>query len=282
MSDTVSVFGPVQPRVRKVDLDRPWFWLAAGWSDLLRAPKVSLAYGAALVVLSLLIGLGLWLGGAFYLLLPLTAGFSFVAPLLAVGLYETSRLLAQGRTPTLALALAAYRRNAGQLAQLGLALALLHLFWVRVATLLYAVFFEAQAPALPQLADLLLSPAALPFLIVGGVIGFFLAALAFALAAVSIPMLIDRDVGVFAAIATSVVAVAENVRPMALWAALIAFFTALGLATFFLGLAIVLPLIAHATWHAYRDLVVADPQASDAAASQPSVAALSSSNGPAT
>ena len=59
MSDTVSVFGPVQPRVRKVDLDRPWFWLAAGWSDLLRAPKVSLAYGAALVVLSLLIGLGL-------------------------------------------------------------------------------------------------------------------------------------------------------------------------------------------------------------------------------
>ena len=263
MSATVSVFGPVQPRVRKVDLDRPWSWLAAGWTDLLRAPKVSLAYGAALVVLSLLIGLGLWLGGAFYLLLPLTAGFSFVAPLLAVGLYETSRLMAQGRTPTLALAL-------------------LHLFWVRVATLLYAVFFEAQAPALPQLADLLLSPAALPFLIVGGVIGFFLAALAFALAAVSIPMLIDRDVGVFAAIATSVVAVAENVRPMALWAALIAFFTALGLATFFLGLAIVLPLIAHATWHAYRDLVVADPQASDAAASQPSVAALSSSNGPAT
>ena len=187
-----------------------------------------------------------------------------------------------GGVPVLALALAAYRRNAGQLALLGLALALLHLFWVRVATLLYAVFFEARAPALPQLADLLLSPAALPFLIVGGVIGFFLAALAFALAAVSIPMLIDRDVGVFAAIATSVVAVAENVRPMALWAALIAFFTALGLATFFLGLAIVLPLIAHATWHAYRDLVVADPQASDAAASQPSVAALSSSNGPAT
>ena len=104
--------------------------------------------------------------------------------------------------------------------------------------------------------------------------------LAFAIAAVSIPMLIDRDTNAFAAIATSFVAVGENLRPMALWAALIAFFTALGLATFFLGLAVALPLIAHATWHCYRDVVI--PQPSDASASQPKVAALSSSSGPAT
>lgn len=280
MTDTVPVFGETQPSVRRVDLDRPWQWLAAGWADLRRAPKVSLVYGAVLAGISLAIAAVLLAGEAFYLLLPLTAGFALVAPLLAVGLYETSRLLAEGRTPTLALAMAAYRRNATQLALLGFVLALLHLAWVRFATLLYAIFFSTEAPPLPLLLDHLISPAGLPFLIVGSAIGFVLAALAFAIAAVSIPMLIDRDTNAFAAIATSFVAVGENLRPMALWAALIAFFTALGLATFFLGLAVALPLIAHATWHCYRDVVI--PQPSDASASQPSVAALSSSSGPAT
>ena len=268
MSDTVPVFGPDQPSVRRVDLDRPWTWLGAGWADLRRAPKVSLAYGGILVALSLAIALALWLGGVFYLLLPMTAGFAFLAPLLAVGLYETSRRLAAGEEVTLARALLAFRRNGGQLALLGLVLALLHLVWIRIATLLYALFFHGQAPGLPQLLDtMLFSPAGLPFLIVGSAIGFVLAALAFAIAAVSIPMLVDRPVNVFAAIATSFVAVQQNLRPMALWAALIAVFTALALIPFFLGLAVVLPLIGHATWHAYRDLVAGDgAQASDAAA----------------
>ncbi len=259
MSETVPVFGPMQPRVRKVDLDRPWTWLAAGWSDLRRAPQVSFAYGGLLAAISLLLAAILWAGDAFYLLLPLTAGFSFVAPLLAVGLYDTSRRLAAGLPVGLKQALLAWRLNGGQLALLGLVLALLHLAWIRIATLLYAVFFSAQAPSLPQLVDnLFFSSVSLPFLIVGTLVGFALAALAFAIAAVSIPMLIDRDTNVFAAIATSFVAVGENLRPMALWAALIAGFTAFGLATFFVGLALVLPLVAHATWHCYRDVVAAE------------------------
>lgn len=259
MSETVPVFGAVQPRVRKVDLDRPWTWLAAGWNDLRRAPAVGLAYGGLLAALSLALAAALWAGDAFYLLLPLTAGFAFVAPLLAVGLYDTSRRLDAGLPVGLKQALLAWRLNAGQLALLGLVLALLHLVWIRIATLLYAVFFSGQAPSLPQLVDnLFFSPVSLPFLIVGSLLGFGLAALAFAIAAVSIPMLIDRDTNVFTAIATSFVAVGENMRPMALWAVLIAGFTAFGLATFFVGLALVLPLVAHATWHCYRDIVVGD------------------------
>lgn len=266
MSDTVPVFGPVQPSVRKVDLDRPWTWLAGGWNDLTRAPRVSFAYGAMLAGISLLLALALWLGDAFYLLLPLTAGFSFIAPLLAVGLYDTSRRLAAGLPVSLKHALLAWRVNPGQLALLGLVLALLHLAWIRIATLLYALFFSAHAPSFPQLIDnLLFSPVSLPFLIVGSIFGFALAALAFAISAVSIPMLIDRDTNVFAAIATSFVAVSENFRPMALWAALIAGFTAFGFATFFVGLALVLPLVAHATWHCYRD-VVDSGQGNDATA----------------
>jgi uncharacterized membrane protein len=95
----------------------------------------------------------------------------------------------------------------------------------------------------------------LAFLVVGSAIGFGLAVLAFAISAVSLPMLVDRPVSVFAAIATSVAAVRLNARPLALWAALIAAFVAFGVVTFYLGLIVVLPLIGHATWHAYRDLV---------------------------
>ncbi|MGE0154303.1 MAG: DUF2189 domain-containing protein [Reyranellaceae bacterium] len=266
MSDIVPVFGPVLPKVRKVDLDRPWAWLGAGWRDLMRVPGVSLGYGALLAALSLALGLALWLADAFYLLLALTAGFSFVAPLLAVPLYDASRRLASGQPVSLGRALLAWRVNPGQLGLLGLVLGLLHLAWIRLATLLYALFFSGQAPSLSQLIDnLLFSSVSLPFLIVGTLLGFALAALAFAIAAVSIPMLVDRDTNVFTAIATSFVAVAENPRPMALWAVLIAGFTAFGLVTFFVGLALVLPLVAHATWHCYRDVVVTD-QASEATA----------------
>lgn len=266
MSQTVPVFGQTQPSVRKVDLDRPWTWLGRGWNDLKRAPQVSLAYGGLLAAVSLAIALILWLADAFYLLLPLTAGFALIAPLLAVGLYDTSRRLDAGLPVSLKQALLAWRLNPGQLALLGLVLGLLHLAWIRVATLLYAVFFSTQAPSLSQLIDnLLFSSVSLPFLIIGTLLGFALAALAFAIAVISIPMLVDRDTNVFAAIATSFVAVSENQRPMALWAVLIAGFTAFGLVTFFVGLALVVPLVGHATWHCYRDVVVPD-QTSDATA----------------
>lgn len=103
----------------------------------------------------------------------------------------------------------------------------------------------------------LFSPTALPFLIVGTVLGAILAALVFAISAISIPMLLDkRDCTVWVAIATSWVAVRANWKPMALWAALIVAFTGFGMVPFFLGLAITMPLIGHATWHAYKDLVV--------------------------
>lgn len=243
-------------KIRSVALDRPWNWLQAGWNDLIRAPAIALSYGALLVVISFALSLGLWWFDAFYVVLPAAAGFAFLAPLLAVGLYQSSRELSAGRVPTLATTLSAYRRNAGQLALIGLGLMLFHLVWVRIATLLYALFFNTAAPSWHNFVEsIFFSPQSLPFLIVGSLIGFGLAVVVFAISAISIPMLLDRDVSAFTAIATSVQAVRANWQAMALWAALIAGFVAVGLATFYLGLAICLPLIGHATWHAYRDLV---------------------------
>jgi len=256
MTETVPVFATPSPRIRLVPVDRPWTWLSKGWSDLAHAPQVSLVYGAVLVALSFALTLGLYLADLLYLLLPLAAGFMLLAPALAVGLYDTSRRLAAGELCSIETALNAWRRSPGQIASLGLILMFCHLVWVRIATLLYPLFFEGPNPRLADLPNVLFfSPAGLPFLVTGTLIGGVLAVFVFALAAVSFPMVIDRDVSTITAVATSFAAVRNNWRPMALWAALITVFTAVGIALFYVGLAVALPLIGHATWHCYKDVV---------------------------
>ncbi|MBL8696846.1 MAG: DUF2189 domain-containing protein [Alphaproteobacteria bacterium] len=248
------------PLIRRVEIDRPWLWLAKGWADMLAAPRISIAYGALIAAISVAIVAALFLMDMPYFTLPMAAGFFLVAPLVAVGLYETSRRLEAGEPVTLAAALAAILRNRAQLANLGIVLMLINLAWVRIATLLFALFFQGAHPTWGSIIDtIFFSPVSIPFLATGTVVGLCLAVCAFSLGAVSIPMLLDRDVNVFVAVMTSISAVRHNWRPMALWAALIVVFTAAGMATFFIGLAVVMPLIGHATWHAYRDVVLTTP-----------------------
>ena len=256
MSDAVPVFSTPSPRIRRVAVDRPWVWLAQGWRDFLALPRVSLTAGIGIVVISVLLTALVLISGYVYLLLPLSAGFFFIAPVLAVGLYEASRRREAGFSITLQEAVWACQRNGAQIALMGLVLMLLHLAWVRIATLLFALFFQNTNLSLDRWVEtLFFSPVSLPFLVTGGAIGFILAAVAFGIGVVSIPMLLDRDVNVFTAIATSWVAARVNWAAMSLWAALIVVFTVIGLLTFYIGLAITVPLIAHASWHAYRDLV---------------------------
>jgi uncharacterized membrane protein len=246
MSIDVTPAPPHVPSpIRLVATDRPWTWLAAGWRDLMAAPHVGFTYGAALTAC-----------GWALVLLP-TAGFFLVAPLLAAGLYEASRRRERGEAVTLAVCVRGFTRNASQLALMGVVLLLLHLFWVRVAALIFGLFFGLGfSPPLEQLPlAMLRSDALLPFLVVGTGVGAAFAAVAFAVSAVSIPMLVDRDVTAIEAVLVSLRAVAANPSAMAFWAGLIVVFTAMALVPFFLGLAFVLPLIGHATWHAYRDLV---------------------------
>jgi len=254
--EAIPVFAADTPRIRRVSVDRPWAWLAAGWRDVMAAPGVSLAYGALMVGLTYLLLFVLARSGVFWLILPLTAGFFFTAPLLAVGLYETSRRRAAGEPVSLGLAFAAYRRNGTQLSYMGVILGLFHLGWIRLATLIFAVFFGVGFnPTWENIVVKLMAANAIPFWAVGTAVGAVLAALVFAISAISIPMLLDRDVNVFTAVATSFTAVRKNWAPMALWAALIVAFTAFGVIPLFLGLAVTMPLVGHATWHAYKDLV---------------------------
>jgi uncharacterized membrane protein len=257
MTETAAVFPAPRPQIRQVPLDRPWDWLTAGWDDMVAAPGISLAYGLVPVVagwLAVLVMLRLDLP---YLVLPLSAGFFFVGPFLAVGLYDLSRRREAGYVADGEMTLWAWRRNPDQIALMGLLLLLFHLAWMRLAQLLFALFEWQTVSSWDRFADVIwTSSRSLPFLALGITLGGALAAVAFAIGAFSMPYLLDRrDSNMFEAIATSVAAVRLNLRPMALWAGLIVLLVALGMVPGLLGLLVTVPLVAHATWHAYRDIV---------------------------
>ncbi|HET9700261.1 MAG TPA: DUF2189 domain-containing protein [Burkholderiales bacterium] len=242
--------------VRQVPLGRPLHWLALGWRDFTRAPLASGLHGV-LVALGglaiLFVTLRLW-----YLLPGALSGFVLVGPILATGLYELSRRMERNQLATLADVIAAWRRGTRPLVWMGLLLMLAATLWVMFTAVLLAISVEGPITGLDSLLrKLILDDESWLFpewLLLGG-IG---AALVFAATAVSLPMLLERDVDLPAAVLTSVRAVGENPYAMAFWSALIMVATALSMATAMLGFIVVYPVIGHATWHCYRDLVDAD------------------------
>jgi uncharacterized membrane protein len=244
---------PYADRVRAVGTDEPFRWLAAGWRDFRTTPWVSLAIGGIVVATGFVLTLGLTAAGYFYLTAPLIVGFMLVGPSLTVGYYAISREVEAGRRPTLSGALAAWRANPGPILGLGLALVAFLVLWMRFAALIFAIFFPyAMMDVQALLNATLFTVSGLSFLGVGTLVGGVMAALAFAAGAFSLPMMLDRKVGMLEAVVTSVVAVVLNARTMMVWAALVVLFTGAGLLLGYVGLAVTLPLVGHASWHAYR------------------------------
>jgi uncharacterized membrane protein len=243
--------------IREVPFDAPYSWLAAGWRDMWRVPRVSFAYGAIFAVAGFLVAVGLTQVGLQSLILVLAAGFILVGPMIAAGLYETSRRLEKSEPVSLASTLRTGFFGGGQLAYMGLLLMLIYLAWVEIALLLFMLFLGlGPAPPLEAFVpNLLLTRPGLGLLIVGTTVGMALAATVFAMSAVAVPLLMIERVDVVTAALTSVRACRKNPKAMALWAALIAGAMLFGFVTLFFGLVITFPLIGHATWHAFRDLV---------------------------
>ena len=260
MAQATSPSVTAAPVLSRIPLDRPWTWLAKGFSDLRKAPVISLGYGIIFALAGYLLVASLWALGWIYLTLPLAAGFLIVGPLFAVGLYEVSRRLQAGQPASFGDTFTAWRRNGGQIGLMGVALLLLMFAWIRLAAMIFMLFFGLEPPSLETLVQqTVLSPDALPFLVTGTIVGALLAGFAFAISVISIPLLLDReDANVVTAITTSIEAVKTNPGPMLFWAALIVLFVGAGLATLLLGLIVTLPLIGHASWHAYRDLTGAE------------------------
>lgn len=242
--------------VRTVTAEESVRWLAAGWADLRRAPLASLSWGALFVAVSYALFFGLSALGLDSMILPLAAGFMLVGPLAAVGLYEISRRIEKGEPVTLAASIMAWRRNPTQIGLMGVLLLVAMFVWIQVALVLFAMFFHGAPPTLAAfLGQLTGGMDNLPFLAVGTLAGGALAAVVFSVGVVSLPMLLDRDVTAADAVVASLAAVRANRQVMIGWAATIAVVAGMGIATFFLGLAVALPLLGHASWHAYRALV---------------------------
>ena len=239
-------------------MEEPWSWLNRGWRDLCTRPGISLCYGITFTLVSYILVGCLQFLDLLYLLLPLGAAFTLLGPMLAVGLYEASRRIETGEEVRLKNVAFVGIRSPIQLAIVGLFLILAFLVWLRVATVLFALFFSGATPNFAELIPtLILTTHGITFLIVGSAIGAVLAFAVFTISVVSVPLLLDRDVDAITAIITSIRSVAKNFRPMLLWAWLIAMLTLAGMATLFAGMIVMFPLIGHATWHAYRDLVEA-------------------------
>lgn len=246
-------------RLRAPTMDDPWNWLSAGWKDLWSNPTLSIGYGAAFVVIGYITTFGLWQMGLESVAPAIAAGFTLMGPVFAIGLYEMSRRYEAGEKARFSDILHAPLPSPAQMAFLAYTLMFLFLVWLRLATLNYAVFsFGDYRPLSEFVAFSLTSTQGLTMIVVGTLIGAAIAFVAFAISALSVPILMRNDVDVLSAMAISVTAVRRYPGPMLLWAWLIGVLTAIGLATLFLGLAIVFPLIGHATWHAYRSIVVVD------------------------
>ena len=248
---------------RRVAFDAPWDWLAAGWRDMWQIPDVSLGYGAIIVSIAVLLFVGLWSIDAHSLIPAIGGGFLLLGPFATVGLYEASRRLQEGKRLTLSQAGMAWLDARGQVAFFGAILLAVFMLWLELALLLSMLFLGTSD--LPQpgafMQSLLLTTRGLGLLIAGSMVGGLLAAFVFAISVVALPMLLAEDVDAVTAARASMAAVFHNPKPMVLWAALIVVIMAAGFATLLAGLIIVLPLIGHATWHAYSALY-GDPDAS--------------------
>lgn len=248
---------PFASRIRKIDTNEPWQWLALGWADLRRARFISIPYALVFVITGYALTFSLYVTDKYYLIWPFIAGFVLVAPVFAVGLYEISKRLESGERISFSTALGAWRVAPGRIFGAGLALSFFLIIWVRAAALLYVINFPYQMLTIPNLLNqTFFSLDGLAFLAIGTIIGGVFAVFAYLVSAVSLPMMLGERADFLPALVTSFLAVTLNPKAMILWAIIIVIITAVGMATAFIGLAITLPLIGHATWHAYRSVVL--------------------------
>ena len=253
-----------QPRIRSITLSQPLTWLALAWRDIASCGWLSFAHGLALTIA----------GGAilavahhrFWLLAGALSGFLVVAPVLATSLYALSRALERGEPANAGVVLKTWLNwqnghvnkwgnDYWCLVQFGALLALAGTGWVLTSAALITLLSPVPITTpLDFIRHVVMARDGYLFELWLG-LGGLLAAPIFASSAIAIPLLLDRRITLMQAVLASWSAVLANPLPIALWAALIMGFTLLGMGSALLGLIGVIPMLGHASWHAYRDLI---------------------------
>ena len=267
-SDTTPLEQPVAadrataPIINTIELSDLNQALRLGWEDFKAVPSHAVILCVIYPVLGLALARTVLGYSVLPLLFPLAAGFALLGPFAALGLYELSRRreLGQGASAWDAIDVL---RSPSFGAMLGLGTLLLALFvtWVATAQSIYvAAFGYVPAADIPDFAGrVLTTPQGWWLILVGCGAGFLFALVALCVSVVSFPLMLDRHAGAVDSIVTSLRAVAQNPLPMAVWGLIVALLLVAGSLPLFLGLAVVIPLLGHATWHLYRKVIAPDP-----------------------
>ena len=248
--------------VRKIGLSDLSDALRMGWEDFKAVPT----HAVVLCVIYPVLGLVLFRLVVGYsvlpLLFPLAAGFTLIGPFAALGLYELSRRRERGEEAAAWHAMQVLRSPSfGAILEVGILLLVLFGTWIAAADAIYvATFGHAPAASIPAFERrVLTTPEGWSLIIVGCGVGFLFAVVALCVSVVSFPLMLDRHASAIDAIRTSLRAVMQNPIAMAAWGLIVAALLVIGSLPFFVGLAVVLPVLGHATWHLYRKVVEPDP-----------------------
>ena len=235
---------------RKLSPWAPFRWVKLGINDLTHAPRQSLVYGLVVALLIGAVSLLAWFRGSQWIMFAMLGGFVFLAPLTCIGLYAISAQLERGQKPLMARSLrAALKRYLGNEMIFALALLVIFLLWARAAVMVTVFFPTDGETTTRELVN---------FLTFGSMIGAVFAAITFSASAFSLPMIMHRNVDSITAIVTSVNAVLRNKLAMVVWLTIIVVLLLVGVATAFVGLIAIVPVIGYAAWHGYLETIDAD------------------------
>ena len=240
-------------KIKKIRFNAPLRWLMAGFNDFKVSPINSLSYGLIFAVLGLLIVLLLKNYPTF--IITAVSGFLLIGPFIAIGLYDMSQQIENSKSPTVLHALKRLQFNTMSIISFAFIVAFIFAFWSRFTGVLTAVLFDNFDLAANGWANIFTNDSTPMIMLTFMLTGLGLAAFVFSISVVAVPMMTHKKVDVITAIVTSLRAVKANFIPMLLWASIIVAMIAIGIVTFYIGLIITLPIIGHASWHAYRELV---------------------------